>query len=117
MSLFIFNLPFFISSLNPMLSVVSAHSVAGLTDVCYTKDGRFVLSSYLKYLIHFFSHFLTCGQDGDIHVFETKSDQAEHIRCADQCYCLAVHVRYIKINCFFIFIISGISYFYWNKSK
>ena len=40
-----------------------------------------------------FSHFLTCGQDGDIHVFDTKTDQIEHIRCADQCYCLAVHVN------------------------
>ena len=25
-----------------MLSVISAHSVAGLTDVCYTGDGGFV---------------------------------------------------------------------------
>ncbi|CAF1604661.1 unnamed protein product [Rotaria magnacalcarata] len=66
-----------------MLSVVSAHSIAGLTDVCYTKDG---------------SHFLTCGQDGDIHVFDTKTDQIEHIRCADQCFCLAVHEYHIFIG-------------------
>ncbi|UJR24064.1 hypothetical protein I4U23_027032 [Adineta vaga] len=66
-----------------MLSVVSAHSIAGLTDICYTKDG---------------SHFLTCGQDGDIHVFETKSDQVEHIRCADQCHCLAVHEYHVFIG-------------------
>ncbi|CAF1372127.1 unnamed protein product [Adineta ricciae] len=66
-----------------MLSVVSAHSIAGLTDICYTKDG---------------SHFLTCGQDGDIHVFETKSDQVEHIRCADQCHCLVVHEYHVFIG-------------------
>ena len=39
-----------------------------------------------------FSDFLTCGQDDDIHVFDTETDQIEHIRCADQCFCLAVHV-------------------------
>ncbi|CAF1250109.1 unnamed protein product [Rotaria sordida] len=66
-----------------MLSLVSAHSIAGLTDVCYTKDG---------------SHFLTCGQDGDIHVFDTKTDQTEHIRCADQCFCLAVHEYHIFVG-------------------
>ncbi len=43
------------------------------------------------------SHFITCGQDGDIHVFETKTDQVEHIRCSDQCHCLAVHVCYLII--------------------
>ncbi|CAF1268324.1 unnamed protein product [Rotaria sp. Silwood1] len=66
-----------------MLSVVSAHSIAGITDVCYTKDG---------------SHFLTCGQDGDIHVFDSKTDQTEHIRCADQCFCLAVHEYHIFVG-------------------
>ena len=43
-----------------------------------------------------FCHFLTCRQDGDIHVFDTKTDQIEHIRCADQCFCLAVHVSLIE---------------------
>ncbi len=76
-----------------MLSVVSAHSVAGLTDVCYTSDGRFVWFSLVNWIWINFSHFVTCGQDGDIHVFDTKSDQVEHIRCADQCYCLSVHVN------------------------
>lgn len=66
-----------------MLSVVSAHSIAGLTDICYTNDGN---------------HFLTCGQDGDIHVFDTKTDQIEHIRCADQCYCLAVHEYHLFVG-------------------
>ncbi|CAF1121801.1 unnamed protein product [Adineta steineri] len=66
-----------------MLSVVSAHSTPGLTDICYTKDGN---------------HFITCGQDGDIHVFETKTDQVEHIRCADQCHCLAVHKYHLFVG-------------------
>ena len=44
------------------------------------------------------SHFITCGQDGDIHVFETKSDQVEHIRCSDQCYCIAVHVSSFELS-------------------
>ncbi|CAF1271941.1 unnamed protein product [Adineta steineri] len=66
-----------------MLSVVSAHSTPGLTDICYTKDGN---------------HFITCGQDGDIHVFETKTDQVEHIRCADQCHCLAVHEYHLFVG-------------------
>ena len=50
-------------------------------------------SSSFKWNIY--SHFLTCGQDGDIHVFDAKTDQVEHIRCADQCFCLAVHVNHI----------------------
>lgn len=44
----------------------------------------------------YFSHFLTCGQDGDIHIFDTKTDNIEHIRCADQCFCLSVHVSFKK---------------------
>jgi len=44
------------------------------------------------------NHFLTCGPDGDIHVFDTKTDQVEHIRCADQCYCLAVHDYHIFVG-------------------
>ena len=42
-----------------MLSVVSAHSVAGLTDIYYTKDGRFVSfdasisSLQMEYLVIF----------------------------------------------------------------
>ena len=35
-----------------MLSLVSAHTVAGLTDVCYTKDGKF--ASSIIYLFLFF---------------------------------------------------------------
>jgi hypothetical protein len=84
-----------------MLSVVSAHSIAGLTDVSYTKDGRFDSIFKKFYFFLYSSHFITCGQDGDIHVFETKTDQVEHIRCSDQCHCLSVHVCYLiilKIN-------------------
>lgn len=69
--------------------------------------------------LFYFSHFLTCGQDGDIHIFDTKTDQIEHIRCADQCYCLIVHVNYFIILFFFVnfcLFIEGLSYLYWNKS-
>ncbi|CAF4239803.1 unnamed protein product, partial [Adineta steineri] len=38
------------------------------------------------------------GQDGAIHVFETKSDQVEHIRCADQCHCLAVNEYHLFVG-------------------
>jgi hypothetical protein len=104
-----------------MLSVVSAHSVAGLTDVCYTSDGRFVILIHLISSKLNFSHFLTCGQDGDIHLFDTKTDQIEHIRCADQCYCLAVHVNsfdiFQKKSNSFCLIIEGLSYLHRNKSK
>ncbi|CAF4012547.1 unnamed protein product [Rotaria sordida] len=44
------------------------------------------------------THFLTYGQGGDIHVFDPKTDQTEHIRCADQCFCLAVHEYHIFIE-------------------
>ncbi|CAF1627114.1 unnamed protein product [Rotaria magnacalcarata] len=63
--------------------------------------------------------YLTCEQDKVIRVrvFHTKTDHVEHICCADQFYCLTVHVSY-----FFIFmknnslIIKRLSYIRRNKS-
>jgi hypothetical protein len=61
-----------------MLSIVSDHSFAGLTHFFYhINDGRFVIilhsiSSKLN-----FSHFLTCGQNEDIHVFDIETGQIE----------------------------------------
>jgi hypothetical protein len=76
---------------------------------------------YVENLINFFfSNFLTYSQDGDIHVFETKSDQAKHIQCADQYYFIVIQVSYfksLKIIVFFILIILEISLIDWNKSK
>ncbi|CAF4443880.1 unnamed protein product, partial [Rotaria magnacalcarata] len=40
--------------------------------------------------------YLTCEQDKVIRVrvFHTKTDHVEYICCADQFYCLTVHVSY-----------------------
>ncbi len=48
-----------------------------------------------------------CGQDGDIHVFKTKTDQVEHNRCSDQCYSVPVHVSLLEIfkNIFYFYLI------------
>ena len=59
---------------------------------CYEPAEQKKIKSHLYSL---FSHFLTCSQDRDIHVFDTKINQIEHIRCADQYYCLAVHVSHL----------------------
>ncbi|CAF1387099.1 unnamed protein product [Adineta steineri] len=66
-----------------ILPVVSTHVVPGQTDVCYTSNGNY---------------YITCGQDGDVHVFNTESVKVKSIHCDNQCYCLAVHERYLFVG-------------------
>lgn len=61
-----------------------------------------------------FSHFVICGQDGDIHIYsiDPTDDNVEHIRCADQCSSIVVHVSNNNNDEFFLLIIDVM-----NKKK
>ncbi|UJR28776.1 hypothetical protein I4U23_010002 [Adineta vaga] len=58
----------------------------------------FFFFSKINFLSFCFSHFLTCGQDGNIYIFDTKTNEIKHIQCADQCYCLIVHKDQIFVG-------------------
>jgi len=57
---------------------------------------NYFLKNFHLFFSSYFSHFLTCGKDGHIHIYKTTSDEVYDIDCSCPCYRLVAQVRSFK---------------------